>query len=172
MSGTIPVRIANFNIYRGANKIVGVTGEVKLPNLDALSETVDGAGILGEIDVANPGHFPALPIEIPFRTLDGEIFDLFKNDGETVVLRGAAQLMDTQTSKLTHKPVKVTIKGPRKGNDLGSMAVGKPSASKITIDAWYLKVEIDGETSVELDKLNFVYILNGEDQLADLTPLL
>lgn len=172
MAGTslIPVRVANYNVYLGEKKLEGVAGEIKMPNMEALSETLDGAGILGELDVANPGHFGALTVEIPFRTLDSQQFELLKNSDAALILRGATQYMDRETQKLQHVPVKITLKGPRKGNDLGSFAVGKATQSKVTVDAWYIKVEVDGQVYTELDKLNFKYVLNGEDQLADITP--
>lgn len=166
----LPVRISNFNVYLGETKQLGVSGEIKLPNLEALSETLSGAGILGELEVGNPGHFGPLPVEIPFNTLDARQFQMLKNSDDAIVVRGASQYLDQATSKLNHVGVKVTIKGPRQSNDLGTFAVGKPTGSQVTVDAWYLKVEVNNEIYVEIDKLNWVYILNGEDQLADMTP--
>lgn len=172
MAGTalLPVRIANYNMYRGTKLLNGVAGEIKMPNLEGMSETLDGAGILGELDVANPGHFGALAVEVPFRTLDDQSFELLKNSDEALILRGATQYMNRETQKLEHFSVKVTLKGPRKSLDLGTFAVGKATGSKVTIDAWYIKVEVNGEVYTELDKLNFKFILNGEDQLKDITP--
>lgn len=166
----LPVRIANFNLYLGETRLIGVAGEVKMPNLEALSETLSGAGILGEFEIGNPGHFGALPVEIPFNTLDERQFEILKNSDDPIVLRGASQYLDKGTSRLKYAGVKVTIKGPRQGTDLGSFAVGKPTNSQIKVDAWYLKVEVDNVTYLEIDKLNWVYVLNGEDQLADMTP--
>lgn len=167
---TIPVRIANFNAYADGDKLLGVTGDIKLPNLEPLSETISGAGMMGEILVGNPGHFGSLSIEIPFRTMTAQAFTLLKASGQTITLRGGSQMLDETTSQITHVPVKVTFKGPPAGLDLGKFAVGAGTESKNKVEIWYLKVEIDGKVFVELDKLNFVYILNGEDQLADITP--
>lgn len=170
INSMLPVRISNFNVYLGETKMLGVAGEIKLPNLEALSETVSGAGILGELEVGNPGHFGSLPVEIPFNTLDARQFDMLKNSDDPLVLRGASQYLDPATSRLNHFGVKVTVKGPRQSNDLGTFAVGKPTGSQVTVDAWYLKVEVNNEIYVEIDKLNWVYVLNGEDQLKDITP--
>lgn len=169
-AATIPTRIANFNAYLDENVLLGVTGEVKLPNLEAMSETISGAGIMGEIDVANPGHFGNLPVEIPFRTLETQAFQLLSPDGKTITLRGAKQELDQETSQLKHVPVKITMKGPTKGLDLGKFGVGQATESKITVECWYIKIEIDGKVLLELDKLNFVFILNDKDMLADIKP--
>lgn len=166
----LPVGIANFNLYVGAERYSGVGTDIKMPELEALSETLSGAGILGEIKVGNPGHFGELPVEIPFNTLDYRQFEILKNSAEPIILRGASQYLDPETSELKHFPVKVTFKGPRSGLGLGTMGVGKPTGATVTIDALYIKIEVDGEVYTELDKLNWKFILNGVDQLADITP--
>lgn len=172
MDGLIPVRIANYNIYLGTKKLEGLAEETKMPNMETISETLSGAGIMGELDVGNPGHFGSLAVEFSFRTLDSQSFELLKNSDEAVILRGATQYMNRETGKLEHYGVVVTLKGPRKGLDLGSFAVGKGTGTKVTVDAWYIKVEVNGEVYTELDKINFKYILNGEDMLANITPFM
>ncbi|WP_397443927.1 phage major tail tube protein, partial [Peribacillus aracenensis] len=56
MGNPIPEKVVNYNVYDDTEKLVGLAGEVTLPNLEAMSETVSGAGILGEFDSVNPGH--------------------------------------------------------------------------------------------------------------------
>lgn len=34
------------------------------------------------------------------------------------------------------------------------------------MEVMYIKVMIEGETTVELDKLNFKFVLNGKDMMA------
>ena len=43
----LPVGIANFNMYLGTERQSGVGTDIKMPDLEALSETLSGAGILG-----------------------------------------------------------------------------------------------------------------------------
>ena len=43
----IPEVINNFNAYNQGNVLIGVTGQVQLPNFDAITEEIKGAGILG-----------------------------------------------------------------------------------------------------------------------------
>ena len=37
--------------------------------------------------------------------------------------------------------------------------------TKVTLEVLYLLVEIDGETKLEYDKLNSVFVVNGKDLL-------
>lgn len=164
----IPIRIANFNAYSGDNKLVGVTGEVTLPNLEEMTETVSGAGIFGEIDVATPGHFGSLSVEIPFRMLTDQAFALMNHDGKAVTLRGAAQFLNEKTGATEMKSMKIILKGPGKGLDLGKMGVAQGTETKYTMEVWYMKVIIEDKVYVELDKLNSVYVLNGKNMVSNL----
>lgn len=94
MSKNIPTKINNYNVYNAGDKLLGVGDELTLPDFEATSETVSGAGILGEIDDPTIGYFGNMQLEIPFRTLDKE----------------ATNMMD-QT-----RAVQLTIRGGRPGD--------------------------------------------------------
>ena len=45
---TLPEVINNYNVYDDrANRLIGISGEVELPNFEAMTETLSGSGILG-----------------------------------------------------------------------------------------------------------------------------
>lgn len=44
----IPEVINDFNLYLSGNKLGGMTGEVALPDFEAMTSTTSGNGILGE----------------------------------------------------------------------------------------------------------------------------
>lgn len=162
----IPEKVVNYNVYDDTDKIVGVSAEVTLPSLEAMAETISGAGIMGEYESPNPGHFGSITIEIPFRTLMDPSFTLMKNRGRPLVLRAAQQSYDVTSGKTSHRGLKVTIKYNPKGLNLGTLAPGTPTESTNTLEVLYIKIEENNRVLLELDKLNFVYIIDGEDQLA------
>ena len=43
--------------------------------------------------------------------------------------------------------------------------------SSITLTLNYYKITLDGETAIEIDKLNGVYIVNGEDVLKEVRDM-
>src|SRR5690554_843716 len=94
MTNPIPEKVVNYNVYDDTEKLVGITAEVTLPTLEAMTETVSGAGIAGEYDSPNPGHFGAMEIQIPFRVLMEKSFSLMKNKGRSIILRAAQQSFD------------------------------------------------------------------------------
>lgn len=46
----IPGVINNFNLYNDGTVLVGLTGEISLPDFEGMTETLSGPGILGEIE--------------------------------------------------------------------------------------------------------------------------
>ena len=130
MASIIPEVLNHFNIYNGANALVGVSGEVELPELEAITDTVEGTGVLGEIEDPVTGQFSSATIKIPFAVLYSDMFSI------------------------------VTT--------LGKVAKGKKMESEVELEILYIKVEINNAVVLELDKLNFVFVLNGKDMLAQI----
>lgn len=172
----IPEKVVNYNVYDEGEKLVGVTAEVTLPNLENMTEAISGAGLAGEFESPTPGHYGSIQIEIPFRTLNDPSFKLAVPGGRTLTLRAAQQSYDVSAGRLQHRGLKITLKVLPKGLDLGTLAVAKPTETKNTLEVVYIKIE-EGEagamtTLLELDKLNFICIINGVDVLEQVRALI
>lgn len=163
----IPEKVVNFNLYNEGEKLLGITGEVTLPNFEAMTETVSGAGIAGEYESPTPGHFGSMEIEIPYRTVNGQATKLMTPTATTVILRGSQQINDASAGTIDYQPVKITMKVTPKNFNLGTFGVGQPSETANTLEILYIKITIDGEEVLEYDKLNFIYIVDGQDILKD-----
>lgn len=57
MSNPIPERVVNYNVYDDTEKLVGISGEIALPNFEAMTETISGAGIAGEYELSYTWSF-------------------------------------------------------------------------------------------------------------------
>ena len=167
----IPEILNDFNVYKDGNALIGTTAEVSLPDFEAMTETISGAGILGEYEVANPGHFGAMEIEIPFRILYGDIFELLDSTkAMNLTLRGSLQITDGSGSK-AFKGMRVVLVGSAKQMTGGTVSAGKPMEASVTLSLTYIKIEVDGADKVELDKLNGTYKINGSDVLSPIKAL-
>lgn len=164
---SIPEKIVNYNVYDENEKLVGVAEEVTLPNLESMTETIAGAGIAGEIESPTPGHFGSISIEIPFRVLYDTSIKMMRPSGRTLVLRASQQSYDVAAGEIQYRPLKVTLKVIPKGLELGKLAAGKMTETKNTLEVVYIKVEENRRTILEVDKLNFVFIVDGHDVLAE-----
>lgn len=168
MTNPIPEKVVNFNVYSHTDKLVGVSSEVTLPDFEAMSETISGAGIAGEYESATPGHFGSQELEIAFRTISDPSFNLMKNGGKSIVLRAAQSSYDVANGRTNIRPLKITFRGAPKGLSLGKIGVGTPTETTNKFEILYIKIEESGKTLLEFDKLNFVFIVNGEDIMADI----
>lgn len=159
-------KINAYNVYRDSNKLVGLSDEVTLPDFEGLTETISGPGILGEIDEPLLGHFGASEIEVPFRTLNEEMFDLLaQGQAVNLTLRMSTQAIVESTMATDFMPSRVVIKGKSKGFTGGSAKQGQGTGSSVKVEIIYILIEVNNKKKFELDKLNFVYKVNGEDLL-------
>ena len=164
----IPEVINNYNIYDDkARKMIGISGEVELPELEAITDTVEAAGILGEVEDPVTGQFSSSKIKIPFSNLYEDIFNLMDTTNPPqLTLRGSMQVMNSATGGTDYVPVKIVVRGKATTSSLGKFVKGKKGEPEIELEILYLKVMINNKTTLELDKLNSVFAVNGKDMLA------
>ena len=164
----IPEVINNYNVYDDkARKLIGISGEVELPSLEAITDTIEAAGILGEVEDPVTGQFSSMKIKIPFSNLYTDLFNLMDTTNPPqLTLRGSMQVMNSATGGTDYVPVKIVTRGKSTTSNMGKVSKGKKVEPEIEMEVLYLKVMINNKTTLELDKLNFKYILNGKDMLA------
>ena len=160
----LATKVNAYNVYLDGNKLVGISDEVTLPDFEALTETLSGAGILGEIDEPLLGHFKASEMEIPFRTLEEHMFRLASmSKALNLTLRASTQTIDTGNINTGAMPSRIVVKGKNKAITGGKLKQGEGTGSSIKIEVTYILIEVDKTPMFELDKLNFVYKVKGVD---------
>lgn len=162
----IPEKIAEYNVYSRGNRLIGVAGEVELPELKMKTSTVSGAGIGGEIDSPTPGQWESMEMEIPFNIIYGGFLDLLGEGNVASLTLRAAQQTTTRLGGSVYKPLRVVVTGKVKAFKLGKLAGGDAMDSGVTLELTYLMVENGGKKAIEIDKLNDVYLVGGKDMLA------
>ena len=163
---TIPARLSRYNIYdttRGTSKPLGVA-TVTLPSIKALSDTLSGAGVLGEIDLPTLGQFGSMETEIEWNTISGEAVSLAPGVSKELTFRGEMQTV-TGEGIIQMTGCRVVVKGVCKNLDLGSAENGAATGTTTSMECFYIKVVIGGKDKFELDKLNSVYRVNGRSML-------
>lgn len=167
---TFPEVINNFNVYNSGNKMVGVSGEISLADLQAVTAEVSGAGIMGNYNTAVVGMFQSISQEIPFRMVNKEFFGLMMaNKQAELTLRSSMQSVNKSTGgTLSTVGMRIVMRGRPTSAKFGSVKMGDLMNASVTLELTYLLVEIGGETMLELDKLNSVYKVNGEDLMAEI----
>ncbi|CAJ1003878.1 phage major tail tube protein [Brevibacillus aydinogluensis] len=165
MSDQLSAILNDFNAYLNGTEYLGVA-DVDLPDLESMSETISGAGIAGEIDSPILGHFASMTVTINWRVLERANFKLARQEVQHIDFRGSIQRIDKKTGTYEQVPVKVTVRGIPKNTPLGSLSKGSTMDNSNELEVVYLKVMHDGETVVEIDKFNYVCVIDGVDYLA------
>ncbi len=161
----LPDKVNNFNVYDGKTRLIGVSAEITLPSFEPLTDTLNVAGMAGEIESEVIGSFGSMKMKIPFENLHDDFF-AFAASTNPVVIRGSMEVFNTQTQAKDTKPIVVTIKGRTLSIDSGVLKKGGKGQPSITKEITYIKVTINNKTQVELDKLNSIFILGGVDLFA------
>lgn len=167
----VPEKLINFRVYQNGSDLIGIA-DVTLPNLEAMTETVKGAGIAGEIDSPVLGHYSSMELELNWRTLEKPNVILASPKGVQLDLRAAQQVYDSSAGAYVVRPVKIVVSGVPKNTEPGKLDVGTTSDTKNTIEVNYIKITIDGEDVLEVDKFNYICNIGGTDYLAEVREAL
>lgn len=164
----IPEKLNDFKVFvNGSTDLKGVA-DLQLPSFDFMTESINGAGIAGEYESINIGHLQSMKFTINWRVITGEITEFLKPIPHQIDCRLANQEYNTTGFKVN----RIVVKGNATKNDFGKAAKGSPYDGSTEIEVMYIKVQRDGKTLIEVDKANYIYIVDGVDYMADLRQAL
>ncbi len=161
----VPEKLIGFRIYKDDSVLMGV-GDAELPEIEPMKETVSGSGIAGEFESPVIGHTGSLVAKLKFRTLTKDASALAAFAAHQLTFRGSIQVLDSSTGNFAPVGLKVVTKSlPLKFN-LGKLETGKMMDTAQEFECVYLKVVLDNEAVLEIDKLACLYKVGDDDVLA------
>ncbi|MBQ4358968.1 MAG: phage major tail tube protein [Proteobacteria bacterium] len=158
-------KLINYTVFVEGNRKLG-TADITLPTISYNTDTLSGAGIAGEVDMPTLGHTDSMEVEINWRIVTGDLAVLIEPRGHNLEFRGSNQIYDEGNNEFKTSPVVVSVRALPKEGSLGKLEAMSTADASNTLEVTYLKVEIAGETKIEIDKLNFIHMINGTDYLA------
>ncbi|MCM1058315.1 MAG: phage major tail tube protein [Firmicutes bacterium] len=168
----IPDKINNYNVYSGtaaeANKLIGVTDETTLVNLQSMSETISLAGMAGEVDSPTQGQYQSMEITINFSNIAKSSLEVAAQDNVPLIFRSAQEFVNPENSTKVLKNRTITVRGMTKAINFGVLKKSGYGNPSITKEVVYYKEEIDGEVVTEIDKFNGKAIIGGVDQTREI----
>lgn len=159
----LPRKLKNFNLFNDGETFIGVAAEVVLPKLTRQMEEYRGGGMNAPID-ADMG-MQKLTVEHTYGGIVRQLFTQYgisRADGVLLRFAGAYQRDDTGEVDA----VEVVMRGRHSEIDPGNSKSGEDTVFKVTSSLSYYKLTINGQTVVEIDVMNMVEIVDGEDRLA------
>lgn len=161
----------NFSVYEGANEFLGMA-EATLPEISMIAEEIKGAGIAGSFSGPYAGHFEPMSLTLNFRSTTRAAVQLLKPEAHQIELRVAQQKWDNNSGKNIVESVKhVVVATPLKYAP-GKLASASPTDGSGEYSVSYYAMFIDGQKVIEIDIINFICYINGEDYLADVRTAL
>ena len=164
--GNKTIQYSIYDRTNGRPEYVGDTSSYKRPSLEMLTDTIKGAGILGEIDLPTLGQIGALEAEISFKKSNKKAVEIFGQKSHSLEIRWASDLLDSSNGQIKAEQNKEIIRCLPKKLDLGKVETNTSNEGTLTLEVLYYQYIINGETLIEIDKLNNVLKVNGVDYAA------
>jgi len=158
--------IINFAVYENGVEYIGMA-DATMPSLNALTQTLSGAGIAGNVESVILGHFDAMTLGLSFRTMNEHTVRLCEPRRHEIDLRVAQQIEDSTQGKLVVQSVKHIFVVVPKVDNIGKVAPASPGDGSGEYAVRYWATYIDGAKVREIDPLNFICFINGTDYLSD-----
>lgn len=158
-------RVIDYSVFLSGTEYLG-TATADLPEINFLSETIKGAGISGEIDAPSPGQTSAMTLTLNWNVVEKASLKLLAPVVHALDLRASVQQFDTATNEYKESALKITVRGRPLSGGLGGLEAATAMSSTTAFSINYLKVLIDGEEILEIDKLNYIFKVLGKDYQA------
>lgn len=160
--------INRFNAYKNGKQLIGVAGELTLPEVTSLTDSMEGAGTGGNMDIPVVGLVDDMEMEISFMSLCEDVFSIMDpTEAADITLNGALQGADAGTGAVGYQDISISVRGLVKKFTPGTMKSGGKMGSSVTLGLSYYKLVQNGRTMMEIDRFNGVYTVNGHDVLKD-----
>jgi hypothetical protein len=162
----VPERLVNFRVYAGvgAKEFIGFS-DIELPKFEAMTESISGAGIAGEMESVVIGHFKSMESKLKFLAVTAEAIGLIVPVMQQFTIRGSLQVQDPAAGVSTTKAVRIDLRGPVKGLDPGKFEPGKRMDTEVTVEVAAVSIFYDFVEIIALDKFNMIFRVNGNDYL-------
>ena len=168
----IPDRTINFNVTADEGNVFLGVGTVDLPEIQKMTDTLSGSGIAGEVETPIPGHFQSMESTINWKSITSEAITLLQDGQVSLTFRIAQNEINASANDNKVKAVRIHLRGMVKTSALGSAEVNGKTEQTTVIETTYLRIFIDDKESLEIDKFNMIFKINGNDQLGDVRKAL
>ncbi|OKH88094.1 phage major tail tube protein [Thalassospira sp. TSL5-1] len=166
----LPKSIKNFNVFIDGVGYAGKAEEVVTPALERVTESYRGGAMLGEVELDL--GIEAMKIEFTLAEFSTDVikqFGIADASGIGVRLLAAAKADDADS---TVDAIEISVRGRFKKSDMGSLKAGEMAKMKVEMPITYLTYSVNGDVIVEIDMINGIEKINGEDRQAKLRQAL
>lgn len=157
----IPRILKNYSLFVDGRGLAGTVQTLTLPTLTTKMEEFRAAGMDAPVE-----------IDMGMEKLEGT-FELAEYNPDIIALYGLAGADKQLTARGAMRrdgedavPVVVNMTGVVKQLETGDWVAGDMTSGTFSFALRYLKITIGGREVVEIDKVNMIRRIDGQDQLA------
>lgn len=149
----------------GTDELVGLA-TVTLPDVQNKVETVSGLGVT-EYEHVLDTAFDAMSLVLKFTGMT-KVVNFSKGKTVSLIIKIASSGLNDETHEEEMQVSTISIKGRVKKRTGGEVGVATKNEPEVEIALTYYKYQIEDEVIAEIDTLNKIAILDGEDLRAPL----
>lgn len=156
-------KLTQMSLFVDGRGYLGQVSELMPPKIATQTMDYLAGGMPGTLKLSK-GVIEAMEAEFTLLGYNKEILKIYNVQPCNVVpfvFRGA--LSDCT---LGISPITITMRGQVQEIDMGTWKVGDDNPLKLKMSVSYYRLEISGETIMEIDFFNNVFLVNGQDQMA------
>lgn len=164
-------KVINYSVYV-ATKKVGDTTSIELPEIEFLTDSISGAGIIGEIDLPSLYQVGSMSLSISTRVSNNPDDLALLMSSRDIEIRWVTDAIDTSNATSDVVGHKAFIKCVPKKLGEGKLEPGSAQDGSYEYEILSYKRVTNGKNILEIDKLNGVFSVNGVDQTKSINSLL
>lgn len=154
-----------YRVYHKGTDFLGIA-TIELPQIQQMTETLSGSGIAGEIENPTIGITQSMTCKLSFTSATPEfMMPLDWTESALWECYAALQVSDDATSLRSSIPYQINFLGRAKSYPLGTLEQGKKHGNEVELEVTRLQVLLDGDEKLLIDKLAFIYRVNGKELL-------
>lgn len=159
-------KVYDANAYINNTSVHGLASEVTLPNVTAIMNDYKSLAMIGKLKLFN--GFDAMEAVIKWTYPDNAAQKACANFLKPVDVMIRSSKAEYDNGGITNEvPIVAYMKGYSQEHQGGSFKNEEDTEVETTLSVHYFKLEIDGEPIIEVDVLNNIYKVDGEDLLAE-----
>lgn len=162
------IGVINYAVYEDGKRFLGIA-KITMPNKEAKTFTVNGAGINGDIDIPVIGTRNAMKMTIEFQDMNEAAYVLAEERVHLLDLKVIHQSLDYSGRTVGDENHKYVVKVMPISFSGGDLEPAKPQGVSGEFSVLSIKEYINGKCVSEIDPLNFVDIDHtGKNRLASI----
>jgi uncharacterized protein len=159
-------RVTNANIYVNGANWLGRAEEVKLPDINHMVSEHKALGMVGKVEMFS--GIDKMEASIKWNSLYADVLKTAANPTEPFQLQVRTNIEQYEgNTRIAQEPGVYYITGQFKNVPTGTFKQHDNVELESKLTVWAVKFEVGGAAIYEVDVLNNIYKVDGEDLLAD-----